>query len=500
MTPEELKALHAKANAAKEKKLEASSKSPAKGKTVIGRTATGEAIYEYDSSRAKPPYEIGKAFDKAGIDRLNMARQEYGLDPIEYGDPSSEAYKKKVKEAAGEMQQAAIGQNPELVYDYMLTKNPKPNAKLEQLLTSKGYGKSNADVKKAITEGKLTADEIRNAYKDDQWWFRAVTTQKKQLPRAEYEKKMKQEGLIKQGDKSFFAEDPTQPWLYTEYEPFDPDKKLPPAAKKEAAPAERKPFERNPPLNLGEKIYAPWWLQDIVKVSGAAADLARVKPYYPWQATPQVRLPDATFYDPTRELAANTEQANLASQFHQAFTGPKTGAISGVQGQAMKNAADIMAKYNNMNVQIANQLSQERTGIMNQASQNKANLDTQLFDKYTIANQQFDNAKNMARQNLRQSYIDAITNRAKTQALNTLYPNYYTNPITGGFVNFKPGYDKIKPTQPGGDELTQIQKIIEKFPGTSFKDAMSYVKGQKMNPEEEEDKQAYLRAQGHPGF
>lgn len=299
---------------------------------------------------------------------------------------------------------------------------------------------------------------------------------------------------------SMFGKRTEQYWQAVKKAPKKEDQKLPPIVKKLELPAERKPFERNPPIGTNPKPYAPWWLQDIVKTSGAAADLMRVKKYEPWQATPEVRLPDATFYDPTRELAANTEQANLASQFHQAFTGPKSGAISGVQGKAMANAADIMAKYNNMNVQIANQLSSERTGIMNDASRNKANLDTQLFDKYTIANQQFDNSKNMARQNLRQSYIDAITNRAKTQALNTLYPNFYTNPITGGFVQ-KTGYASINPTVPHDDaDLVEAEKIVKRFPGTTFNDAMKHIKGKKGTPEDTNDPdQAYLRSQGYSG-
>jgi hypothetical protein len=242
----------------------------------------------------------------------------------------------------------------------------------------------------------------------------------------------------------------------------EPEKGLPELTvkEKETTPAEAQTVNRyNPQAVLGNKR-APWWLQDIIKTSGAAADLARVNKYQPWQDTPQVFLPNATYYDPTRELAANTEQANLASQFHQAFTGPKSGAISGVQGKALDAAANIMAKYNNLNVGLANQLSQERASIMNQASQNQAGLNTQLFDKYTIANQQFDNSKNMARQNLRQSYMDAITNRAKTQVLNTLYPNYYADPSSGGYLAFNPNYT---PTATYKSDTNEFDEAVKKY-------------------------------------
>jgi len=223
---------------------------------------------------------------------------------------------------------------------------------------------------------------------------------------------------------------------------------------------ETKPFETNTPVNQSTPGNTPFWLQDIIQTAGAASDLARLKKYLPWQATPEVRLPDATFYDPTRELAANTEQANLASQAQTAFSGPQqlAAANSVAQGQAAKNAADTMGRYNNLNVGLANQLSQERTGIMNAASQNKANLDTQLWDKYTIANQQFDNSKTKARQNLRSSFIDAITNRANTANMNSLYPEYYADPSTGGFIKFNPNAAKIKPI----DKYNYLDPLWEK--------------------------------------
>jgi hypothetical protein len=227
-----------------------------------------------------------------------------------------------------------------------------------------------------------------------------------------------------------------------------PDKTIAKKEEDEPAKGDRPAIKTNTPTNYQLPENDPWWLQDIIKTAGSAADLARIKRYMPWQATPQVRLPEATFYDPTRELAANTEMANLALQNSQAFTSPQqqAAANSVAQGQAAKNAADIMGRYNNLNVGLANQLSNEQAGIMNQASLNKANLDTQLWDKYTILNQQFDNSKAQARQNLRQSYIDAITNRANTANLNSLYPEYAVNPMDGGKVYFRPDPNKIKAT------------------------------------------------------
>jgi hypothetical protein len=294
-----------------------------------------------------------------------------------------------------------------------------------------------------------------------------------------------QEANVAKGERKFFSDDPANPFKYTEYEMEDApvaspppivedDKKIAKTDDKVVEDEKRKPFETNTPTNYNLPENGPWWLQDIIKTAGAASDLGRIKKYLPYQATPQVRLPDATFYDPTRELAANAEQANMAYQTQAAFTNPQqlAAASSVTQGQAAKNAADVMGRYNNLNVGLANQLSQERTNIMNTASQNKANLDTQLWDKYTIANQQFDNSKAKARENLRGSYIDAITNRANTANLNSLYPEYNVDPSRGGFINFNPNAAKIKPA----DKYSYMDTLWSKAKTMDPKDPQGMMK------------------------
>ena len=225
---------------------------------------------------------------------------------------------------------------------------------------------------------------------------------------------------------------------------------------------EREAFEQNTPIPYAENQNAPWWLQDIIKTAGAVGDKARIKKYLPWQATAPVALPDATFYDPTRELAANAEQANIANQAAAAFSDPRQLAAqqAATQGLAGRNAADIMGKYNTMNVGLANQVSQQNASIMNAANQNKANMDTQLWDKYTIANQQFDNSKAQARQQIRQSYIDAITNRANTANLNSMFPQYAVDPSSGGFTYFK-NPKALDPTKNLNDINSQYAKALE---------------------------------------
>ena len=185
---------------------------------------------------------------------------------------------------------------------------------------------------------------------------------------------------------------------------------------------------------------AEWWLQDTIKTTGAFGDLMGVKKYMPWSPAGELQKPRPAFLDPTRELAANAEQANIQTQGMAQFAGPQalSARSASIQGQAAKNAADVLSKYNNANVNIANQFELKGTDIANQESMLKQANAQRLYDQNTVANQQFDNAKLAMRNNLRNYYTNAITNRWKTDALNQMFPNYAVSQGVGGRMGYRP--------------------------------------------------------------
>jgi hypothetical protein len=182
------------------------------------------------------------------------------------------------------------------------------------------------------------------------------------------------------------------------------------------------------------------WLQDTIKTAGAAQDLFSLKKRMP--AAPPVALgtPRPVFMDPTRELGANAEQAAIQTNAMAQFAGPQalSARSSSVQGAAAKNAADILSKYNNANVNIANQFEMKANDIRNQNSMLNQATNQRLYDQNTVANQQFDNAKLAMRNNVRNYYTQGITNKWKTDALNQMYPNYKVDPTVGGRMAFNP--------------------------------------------------------------
>jgi hypothetical protein len=221
-------------------------------------------------------------------------------------------------------------------------------------------------------------------------------------------------------------------------------------------------------INVDVEQPAETWLQDTIKTTGAFGDLMGAKKYMPWAAPVDLQTPKPAFLDPTRELAANAEQANIQTAGMAQFAGPQglSARSSSIQGQGAKGAADILSKYNNANVNIANQFSTNVANINNQEAMANQGIKSRLYDQNTMANQQYDNSKMALRNNLRNQYTNSITNKWKTDAMNQMFPQYATSAGVGGRMHFTEGKD-YKPEQ----AASMRQKMDD------------YIKTYKMDPE-----------------
>ena len=196
------------------------------------------------------------------------------------------------------------------------------------------------------------------------------------------------------------------------------------------------------------------WLQDKMKIAGAFGDLMGAKKYMPWAAKYDLRTPKPTFKDKTRELGANAEQANIQTAGMAQFAGPQgfSARSSSIQGQAAKNAADISSRYDNDNVNIANQFESNISNIENQEQQLNTAATQKLYDQTTIANQQYDNTKRALKNNLLNQTTSGITNMMKTDAMNQLYPQFDVDAGRGGKLTYdETKTRKVKPEVSGND-------------------------------------------------
>ena len=410
------------------------------------KRAEGGLVKAQDGAETKklPPYTEAEGYSAKGVVELNKYRKMYGLPQLK-----GSVTKADIKKAAGELQSKIIENNPELVSDYMTNRSHKPNNKLAAILKQKGYASTNEGVKKALADNKITKDDIKTAYKDDLWWYRALETNTKELSKDEYEKKMKDPNAIKQGDILYFNEDPNNPQAYTQYVMKD-------AAKDNKAvtvPETEEETERPDLVDVDEagaqdSTAYGWTMPDTLNMFGALKDKAGIKKYMPWAAPVDSEEARGRYLDVTRPAAAIAEQANIAQQNLAQFTGSPQEASAramGIQGQAAGQVADLMANYNNQNVNIGNQLEQGNVGIRNQERQLNQGISKQLYDQTTVANQAYDNAKNQADQQIRLAMQQGWKNASDIANVSATSDQYDIDPWTGRPI-FTGGKDAVPET------------------------------------------------------
>ena len=264
----------------------------------------------------------------------------------------------------------------------------------------------------------------------------------------------------------------------------------------------REPFKTNPP-RIRTDVPAPFDIRDIASMARAFYKKGDVQTMYPFQAIPQTFIPQWTPASPERELAYNTEQANLANQYAAAFSGFQPGAASLVQGKALANAANIMDRYNQRNIDGYNQYQAGLSNILNNAAQNKAKLATDLYDKYQIANQQTINTKDKRGADLFNTTMNALGNRASWHAINTLNPNFYANPLQAGLISFTGDPNQIYASKKSADQLDELYEKAKKYsPGDPASMMRALLNSKKQTAVTNEDDDVYaneiarLRASG----
>lgn len=215
------------------------------------------------------------------------------------------------------------------------------------------------------------------------------------------------------------------------------------------------PGELNPPPIPRRPI--GFYPQDVLNTAAAIGDLASINKYNPRMAQFVPEPMEPTFYDPNKELANNAELANIASANLAQFTGPQAfnTRFSDVQGKSLANAANVLGRYNNLNVGVANQFEQANKQINNEANFRNALMANDFYDKTVIANQQFDNSKRPARREVVDYVNAALENRFITDQMNSLYPNFFVDPAA--LKTYYNRTQQLPAKQRGQDMMTYLE-------------------------------------------
>jgi hypothetical protein len=403
--------------------------------------AMGGLVKAQEGLNKIPPYSEKDAYSPKGVVELNKYRRMYGLPQLR-GSVS----KSDIQKAAGELQSKIIESNPELVVDYMTTRSHQPNKELLKIIPS-GYPKTTAGAKQAVADGKLTADQVKGAYKDNLWWYRALETNTKELSPEEYEKKMKEPGSIKQGDLLYFNDNPDNPSQYTTYVMKDGKKAntvdVPEDAPKGPASKVERPSLQELPIPGRAPEFTGMYIDPIDRRNylNALRNRYSFRTYYPYAPAVHYAQADPTMLDPLRELTAASEaQAQEANAMSQ-FLGPQYASSRSSQRQGMlaKQAANIIPKYYSMNAQIANQFGLTNTNLINSERQANNQIAKTLYDDTTRALQARDNYLRESTNQITQAKNQMDSNAMKLSLVNSMSDQY--DIIPGQGVWFQGGKD-----------------------------------------------------------
>jgi len=227
---------------------------------------------------------------------------------------------------------------------------------------------------------------------------------------------------------------------------------------------------------------AKFWTQDLANIGLGLDTLYGIQKEMPFQAKADFTKADPTFTDFRGTAARIGSQAGIMSEAANLQAGPQQrGAIySKLQSGMVDPILRAQEAEIRTNTAIDNQFELQNAAAQNQYDQYAAGLATNLFDKTTIANQQFRNAKTQAKQNLVNQLNSAWTNRGKTQVMNRLQPDYAVDPTTG-FTSYvdsgRPDIEADKSTKQS--LLDQFGAAKARFPDMTFSDFASVMKSDK---------------------
>lgn len=219
-----------------------------------------------------------------------------------------------------------------------------------------------------------------------------------------------------------------------------------------------------------------WTNADKLNLLNSFINLAGVRKSTPFEPTVKFQRPETRYYDPARELAANTEQYNAARQAAAMFAGPQS-RYSFNAGQFGKNAADIIAKTSNQNVQLGNAAANQSADIANKQVAYDAQRAKRLYDAGVISEQQYQNAMRQARTGVLQAYTQGMKNAADIYNMSMSQSPYYAFNPSNQTMYFNSGKALNKYyNERSNNTASNAKKINEQWKTLGFNSLSDYLK------------------------
>ena len=203
-----------------------------------------------------------------------------------------------------------------------------------------------------------------------------------------------------------------------------------------------------------------FWKQDIMKMDALA--MTDLNKYYPSRQSFTGNFMDPAYKDPTREIAAIGEQAQIAGDMAASMTsGPALAAVlSKIQGTAGQQVAEALNNVQSANIDIYNEVQKFNTGVATNTDVLNQDAGKTYMDAVNLVDQNDDNAKNELRINMANLHANARTNRANTYNLNTMTDKYNVDPSDGGSIYFTNPADMYA-NKPGADPKSDMETRLQ---------------------------------------
>lgn len=191
-----------------------------------------------------------------------------------------------------------------------------------------------------------------------------------------------------------------------------------------------------------------FWKQDKVNLGNALLNRALLEKNLPWQGTPQNIQANPAFGDFRGSAARVGSVANAGAAQAAGMLDPQRFAsvFSGIQKGAVDPILKTQEAEHRQNTNAANKFEMFNVQNKNKFNMVKAGLDTQLYDKYTIANNQLANSKTAFRDKIATYFNNAWTNRGITQTMNEMRDDFAVDP-GNGFTYKKSGQRDLPQSQ-----------------------------------------------------
>lgn len=204
---------------------------------------------------------------------------------------------------------------------------------------------------------------------------------------------------------------------------------------------------------------AKFWTQDLIKM-GALAMRDRDM-FLPWQ--PAVEIPKSGYVleEPTRQLADVNEQFNIASQAIGAFAGPQSlnARIGQAAGNALKANANTFAQVHSRNIGTVNRGKMMDAQFEAAAKREQRDRSVKEYDDTQLTLQNYMDEKNLDREQMADLTANAYTNMANTYNLNTLYPYFNIDPVSGGMIDITADLPALVANKDASSQLSPYDEM-----------------------------------------